>query len=88
MERITVEEAKQYIALKDDFTNKTVQDCPYFTLTPSKKGDGWEDVTYYTGRRVDMYANRDKNYDSWVSQPDRDWETRTILHSFISKVVF
>ena len=35
MERITVEEAKQYIALKDDFTNKTVQDCPYFTLTPS-----------------------------------------------------
>ena len=66
MERITVEEAKQYISLKDDFTNKTVQDCPYFTLTPSKKGDGWEDVTYYTGRRIDMYANRDKNYDSWV----------------------
>ena len=41
MERITVEEAKQYIALEDDFTSKTVQDCPYFTLTPSLRGDGW-----------------------------------------------
>jgi len=28
MERINVEEAKKYISLGDDFTNKTVQDCP------------------------------------------------------------
>ena len=66
MERITVEEAKQYIALKDDFTSKTVQDCPYFTLTPSSRGEGWEDVTYYTARKINMYQNRDGNYDSWV----------------------
>ena len=56
MERITLEQAKQYISLDDDFTNKTVQDCPYFTLTPSPKGDGWETVTYYTARKVNMYA--------------------------------
>ena len=66
MERITLEEAKQYISLDDDFTNKTVQDCPHFTLTPSPKGDGWEIVTYYTARKTNMYANRDGNYDSWV----------------------
>jgi len=66
MERINVEEAKKYISLSDDFTNKTVQDCPHYTLTPSSKGEGWEDVTYYTARKVDMYENRDGNYDSWV----------------------
>jgi hypothetical protein len=66
MERITVEEAQQYISLKDDFTGKTVQDCPFFTLTPSPKGDGWDEVTYYTARKLNMYANRDGNYDSWV----------------------
>jgi len=66
MERINVEEAKKYISLGDDFTNKTVQDCPYYTLTPSSRGEGWEDVTYYTARKIDMYENRNGEYDSWV----------------------
>lgn len=66
MKRITVEEASQYIPLEDDFTNKTIQDCPFFTLTPSDKGDGWDKVTYYTARKFSMYENRDGNYDSWV----------------------
>ena len=66
MERINVKEAQKYISLNDDFTNKTVQDCPHYTLTPSSKGEGWEDVTYYTARKVDMYANKDGDYDSWV----------------------
>ena len=66
MKRISLEQAKQFIPLEEDFTNKTVQDCPYFTLTSSPKGEGWETVTYYTARNVDMYANRDGNYDSWV----------------------
>ena len=64
MKRITVEEAQQYIPLKDDFTNKTIQDCPFFTLTPSD--DGWEKVTYYTARKLSVYVNRDGDYDSWV----------------------
>lgn len=64
MPRITVEEAKQYISLDDDFTGKTVQDCPFYTLTPL---DGeWDKVTYYTKRKVNMYANKDGDYDSWV----------------------
>ena len=66
MKRITLQEAQKYIALEDDFTSKTVQDCPYFTLTPSPRGDGWETVTYYTARKVNMYQNRDGDYDSWV----------------------
>ena len=66
MKRITLEEASQYISLKDDFTNKTISDCPYFTLTPSDRGDGWETVTYYTARKANMYVNRDGDYDSWV----------------------
>ena len=66
MERITLEHAKQFISLDDDFTNKTVQDCPHFTLSPSPKGGGWETVTYYTARKLDMYANRGGDYDSWV----------------------
>ena len=66
MKRITLEEASQYISLKDDFTNKTISDCPYFTLTPSDRGEGWETVTYYTARKANMYVNRDGDYDSWV----------------------
>ena len=66
MKRITLEEASQYIPLKDDFTNKTIQDCPFFTLTPSNRGEGWETVTYYTARKTSMYENRDGDYDSWV----------------------
>jgi len=64
MKRITVEEAQQYIPLNEDFTGKTIQDCPFFTLTPS--GDGWEKVTYYTARKLSMYENREGDYDSWV----------------------
>ena len=64
MKRITVEEAQQYIPLNEDFTGKTIQDCPFFTLTPS--GDGWEKVTYYTARKLSMYENRGGDYDSWV----------------------
>jgi len=66
MERITPEEASQYIPLKEDFTNKTIQDCPFFTLTPSKEGDGWETITYYTARKTNIYKNRNGDYDSWV----------------------
>lgn len=64
MPRITVEEAKQYISLDDDFTGKTVQDCPFYTLTPLQ--DGWDKITYYTKRKINMYANKDGDYDSWV----------------------
>ena len=65
MERISVKEAQQYIPLSGDYTGKTVEDCPYFTLTPSIKGDGWEDVTYYTARRKDVFVDKGDG-DQWV----------------------
>ena len=66
MERITAEEAKEYISCKDDFTSDDIDNAEYFTLTPSLKGEGWEDVTYFTKRPTTMYANRDGDFDSWV----------------------
>jgi len=65
MKRITTQESQKYISLEEDFTNKTLQDCPYFTLTPSSRGDGWDTVTYYTARRKDTYSDRGTG-DQWV----------------------
>ena len=64
MERITIEEAQNYIACNDDFTSNGIENAQYFTLTPTE--DGWEDVTYYTARSSAMYSNRNGDYDSWV----------------------
>lgn len=66
--RISKSEAKNFIQLKEDFTDNPPK---YFTLTPSNDPKypgsvGWEDVTYYTGRKVDLYANREGDGDSWV----------------------
>ena len=65
MERITLEQAKEYIALKDNHSNKTVEAAEYFTLTPSLKRKGWEDVTYYTAKKLNLFSNRGKG-DQWV----------------------
>jgi len=64
MKRITIEEASQYIPCEEDYTSKGIENAAFFTLTPSD--DGWEKVTYYTARKLNMYANRDGDYDSWV----------------------
>lgn len=66
--RITPEESKNYVPLKDDFADNPPK---YFTLTPSKDdiypaSDGWEEVIYYTGRKIDLYRNREGDGDSWV----------------------
>jgi hypothetical protein len=37
----------------------------YFTITPSAKGDGWEDVTYYTARKKNIYSNKGEG-NQWV----------------------
>lgn len=65
MERITINQADKFIALEEDFTGKTIQDCPYFTLTPSPRGDGWETITYYTARRKNTYSDKGVG-DQWV----------------------
>ena len=63
MERITVEESKNYVPYTDELLNGVIE---YFTLTPSPEGGDWEDVTYYTSRKEDQYTNRDGDGDSWV----------------------
>ena len=62
--RITLEEAKQYVSCQDDFSSDGIENAEFFTLTPEE--DGWEIVTYYTPRKINIYANRNKEYDSWV----------------------
>ena len=66
MKRITIEESKDFIACNEDFTSNGIENAQFFTLTPSSKGDNWEDITYYTARSSAMYSNRDGEYDSWV----------------------
>ena len=64
IQKITVEEAQQYIPLTEDYTGITVDRCPYYTSHVDE--DGWDIITYYTGRNRNKYANRESDYDSWL----------------------
>lgn len=52
MKKITPEEAKEFIPVKEYFGLDKIKDrirgAEYYTITPSKLGDGWEEITYYT----------------------------------------
>jgi hypothetical protein len=66
--RIHPNHAKKFIKLDDDFRDNPPR---HYTLTPSTHpqypaSSGWDDITYYTGRAVDMYSNREGEGDSWV----------------------
>ena len=37
----------------------------FFTLTPSKRGNGWETVTYYTDKKYGLYSDKGDG-DQWV----------------------
>ena len=63
MERITIKESQKLVPYTDDLINGTIE---YFTITPSDKGDGWEDVHYFTSRKTNQYSNREGDGDSWV----------------------
>lgn len=65
MRRITTEEAQEFIPLKENFLDQSVRNAEYFTITPSKQGDGWEDVTYFTARKRNKFSNRGEG-DQWV----------------------
>ena len=65
MDRITLTQAKEFIPLSEDYSGKGIEVAEYFTLTPSEKGDGWEDVTYYTARKKGMFADKGEG-DQWV----------------------
>ena len=51
MRRLTEEEVEQYIPLSEDYTGSTIEDCTLFYLTSSERGEGWDKVIYYTGRK-------------------------------------
>ena len=65
MERITAKAAEQFVPLKNDIKSD-LSDAANFTLTPSDRGEDWEDVTYYLPRRKRMYEGRKGDGDSWV----------------------
>jgi hypothetical protein len=72
MKRITLEEAKQYLPLKENYGNTDVKHADFFTIIPSEKGDGWENITYYTIKKLGLYADQGEG-DQWVyilSNPD------------------
>ena len=60
MQKITIKKSQQF------FPSKGVENASYFTFTPSSRGEGWEDVNYFTNRRKLSYTNRDGDHNSWV----------------------
>lgn len=65
MKRITIEKAKGLIPLRENYGNTGLENAEFFTLTPSERGEGWEDVTYYTGKKYGLYADQGEG-DQWV----------------------
>jgi hypothetical protein len=65
MKRITEQEAKQYFPLSENYGNTGVENAAFFTITPSDRGEGWENVTYYTEKKYGLYADKGEG-DQWV----------------------
>ena len=65
MERITTLEAEGLIPLSENYSDTHVKNASYFTITPSKRGEGWEDVTYFTARKRNLFSNKGEG-DQWV----------------------
>jgi hypothetical protein len=65
MEKITDQVAKGFLPLRENYGNTDVEHAAFFTLTPSDKGEGWEDVTYYTEKKYGLYADQGEG-DQWV----------------------
>ena len=60
MKRISLEETEKHFSIDEDYTDAPIR---FYSVTPDK--DGWDNVTYYTSRRKDIYKNRGKA-DQWV----------------------
>ena len=63
--RITTKEAKTYIPLEENYGNTDLEYAKFFTLTPIKRGNGWETVTYYTDKKYGLYSDKGDG-DQWV----------------------
>jgi len=65
MKRISLQEAEEFLPLKENYSDMSVAMASYFTISPSLGGDGFEDVTYYTSRKKNLFINRGEG-DQWV----------------------
>ena len=65
MKRITDKVAKGFIPLRENYGNTGIENAAFFTITPSERGEGWEDVTYYTEKKYGLYADQGEG-DQWV----------------------
>ena len=65
MERITDKVAKGFIPLRENYGNTGIENAAFFTITPSERGEGWEDITYYTEKKYGLYADQGEG-DQWV----------------------
>ena len=65
MKRITEKVAKGFIPLRENYGNTGIENAAFFTITPSERGEGWEDVTYYTEKKYGIYADQGEG-DQWV----------------------
>ena len=65
MERITNKVAEGFIPLRENYGNTGIENAAFFTITPSERGEGWEDVTYYTEKKYGLYADQGEG-DQWV----------------------
>jgi hypothetical protein len=59
MERLTEEEAKEFIPCSEDYSNNPPA---YFTIKTSS--DGWDELTYYTCKKRGLFVGREG--DEWV----------------------
>ena len=65
MKRLTFLESKQFIPLRENYGDTGIENTAFFTITPSERGEGWEDVTYYTEKKYGLYADQGEG-DQWV----------------------
>ena len=65
MKRITDKVAKGFIPLRENYGNTGIENAAFFTITPSERGEGWENVTYYTEKKYGLYADQGEG-DQWV----------------------
>jgi hypothetical protein len=59
MNRITQDEAKEFIPCSEDYSNNPPT---YFTVKTNE--DGWDEITYYTGKKRGLFIGREG--DEWV----------------------
>jgi hypothetical protein len=54
MKRLTPNEADEYVPCSEDIMGS---DAAYYTVTES--ADGWDEITYYTSKRLGQYAGKE-----------------------------